>query len=101
MKTLRQRAIRKRNIAYFLFALGIGNILVRALGLVDFDTSNASNLEQIYDMEWEFFVLPLIPLIIGYFFWNSYKDLVYEAEQQEAAAARDARSAPKGPEGAP
>ena len=94
MSTTRQRAIRKRNIAYFLFALGIGNILARALGLVEFDTSNASNLEEIYDMEWGYYVLPLIPLIIGYFFYSSYRGLMLIAEHEEKTAARKGPSAP-------
>ncbi len=87
MSTIRQQALRKRNIAYVLFALGIGNILTRALGLVEFDTSKAQDLEAIYDMEWGYYVLPLIPLIIGWYFWNSYKNLLREAEYEEPSAA--------------
>ncbi len=91
MATTRQRAKTKRNIAYVLFAVGIGNILVRLLGFVDFDTSQASSLEEIYDMEWEYYFLPLIPLIAGIYFWMSYKSLLHDAEDEERAAARDFR----------
>ena len=88
MSTTRQRAKTKRNFAYVLFAIGIGNILTRVFGLVEFDTTQASSLEEIYDMEWEYYVLPLIPLIAGIYFWMSYKSLLHDAQDEERALAK-------------
>ena len=87
MKTARQQALTRRNIARALFTFTGLVVLLKLSGMMPLDTSGAPSLSAAYGMELAYYVWPAIPFVIGYFFWASSKEKMLEAEYEEKAAS--------------
>ena len=89
MSTARQKAIRRRNIAYALFAFTALIVLLKLTGVTPLDLSGAPSLSAAYGMKLAYYVWPAIPFVIGFIFWGSSKEKFLEAEYEEKLAATE------------
>ena len=89
MSTARQKATRRRNIAYALFAFTGLIVLLKLTGVMPLDTSGAPSLSAAYAMELVYYVWPAIPFVIGFILWGSSKEKMLEAEYEEKLAATE------------
>ncbi len=86
MSTARQKAIRRRNIAYGLFAYTGLVVLLKLTGIMPLDVSRAPSLSAAYGMKLAYYVWPAIPFVIGFILLGSSKEKMLEAEYEEKAA---------------
>ncbi len=86
MKTARQQAVFKRNIAYALFAFTGLIVLLKLTGIMPLDVSGAPSLSAAYGMELAYYVWPAIPFVIGFIFLGSSKEKMLQAEYEEKEA---------------
>ncbi len=89
MSTARQKAIRRRNIAYALFAFTGLIVLLKLTGVMPLDVSRAPSLNAARGMKLAYYVWPAIPFVIGFIFLGSSKEKFLEAEYEEKLASND------------
>ena len=87
MRTARQKAVTRRNIAYGLFAFAGLSVLLKLTGVTPLDLSRAPTLSAAYGLKLAYYVWPAIPFVIGFIFWGSSKEKFLEAEAEEKLAA--------------
>ena len=92
MKTARQKALTRRNIAHALFTFTGLVVLLKLSGMMPLDLSNAPSLSAAYGMKLAYYVWPAVPFVIGYFFWASSKEKLLEAEYEEQAVREQEQS---------
>ena len=89
MKTARQQATTRRNIAYGLFAFTGLIVLLKLTGVMPLDVSRAPTLSAAYGLELAYYVWPAIPFVIGFILLGSSKEKALQAEYEEKAAANE------------